>query len=198
MKESTSKKAEKEITKCLAIDCEMVGTGLYGYSSVLGRVSIVNSNEECVYDTFVKPSMTVTDYRTQYSGCTEELLKKAPSFETVQLEVYKIIKDHIIIGHDIKHDLKALLLTHSKRLIRDTAKFKPFIKLRGIRPSLKFLVQKLLKLDIQTGEHSSVEDAKCTMKLYKLVRDDWERSLRCKAQKKQIQKEIYETLQQKK
>ena len=31
---------------------------------------------------------------------------------------------------------------------------------------------------IQTGEHSSVEDAQATMKLYRLVERSWEQSLR--------------------
>lgn len=173
----------------------MVGSGIYGYQSILARVSIVNSNEECVYDTFVKPMLKITDYRTKYSGVTIESLKNAPTFKEVQLKVYEMTKGRILVGHDIKNDLKALLLTHPKYLIRDTSTFKPLVKLRGIKPSLKFLAQKLLTKSIQSGEHSSIEDARATMQIFKIIKSDWEKSLRCKDKKTEIYREIYENLQ---
>jgi RNA exonuclease 4 len=50
------------------MDCEMVGVGENGKESVLARVSIVNHFGHCIYDTFVKPTEKVTDYRTHVSG----------------------------------------------------------------------------------------------------------------------------------
>ena len=46
----------------------MVGVGEGGKDSVLARVSIVNHFGHCIYDTFVKPTEKVTDYRTHVSG----------------------------------------------------------------------------------------------------------------------------------
>ena len=45
------------------------------------------------------------DYRTAVSGIKHEHLQHAPSFKSVQYEVAKIIKDKLLIGHAIKHDL---------------------------------------------------------------------------------------------
>lgn len=56
------------MTRAVAIDCEMVGIGVTGKSSMLARVSLVNERGECLYDTFVKPKDYVTDLRTHVSG----------------------------------------------------------------------------------------------------------------------------------
>ena len=54
------------------MDCEMVGVGEDGEDSILARVSIVNQFGQCVYDKFVKPTDTVTDYRTHVSGVRKQ------------------------------------------------------------------------------------------------------------------------------
>ena len=54
------------------MDCEMVGVGPEGAESILARVSIVNFFGHCLYDKYVKPSATVTDYRTHVSGIRRE------------------------------------------------------------------------------------------------------------------------------
>ncbi|MEN2497345.1 MAG: REX4, RNA exonuclease 4 [Marteilia pararefringens] len=177
---------KKNITKYLAIDCEMVGAGLYGYDSVLARVSIVNYREECIYDTFVKPTLEITDYRTKFSGVTKKDLKKCPQFQEVQKAVYEMTKGHILVGHGIENDLKALKLQHPKNKIRDTSSFRPFLRIRGAKPSLKRLVNYFLGINIQGGEHDSIEDAKYTMKIFKLYEKEWEKSLRCRDKRKEI------------
>ena len=58
----------------------MVGAGEKGKSSVLARVSIVNYYGEVLLDRFVKPTKEITDYRTQFSGITPELLANGKSF----------------------------------------------------------------------------------------------------------------------
>ena len=68
----------------------------------------------------------VTDYRTAVSGVRPEDLAEAPEFKEVQAEVAEIIKDRVLVGHALHHDLKVLFLDHPKKLIRDTSKYKPF------------------------------------------------------------------------
>lgn len=57
------------------MDCEMVGTGPKGESSIIARVSIVNAYGICLYDEFVKPKERVTDFRTSISGVRPSDLK---------------------------------------------------------------------------------------------------------------------------
>ena len=77
-------------------------------------------------DSFVAPQEKVTDYRTRVSGVRPSDLKGAPSFQEVQNAVAIATKNKVIIGHSLQHDLKALMLTHEKKLVRDTAKYRPY------------------------------------------------------------------------
>lgn len=168
-----------EIGRFLAIDCEMVGVGPNGSESVLARVSIVNYYGAVLLDSYVSPKEKVTDYRTWVSGITPQHLANASSFSEVTSKVAELIKDKVLIGHAITNDLQALLLKHPRALIRDTSKYEP---LRGLArtkfPSLKKLAALLLRLEIQTSSHSSVDDARATMAVYRTQKDAWEASLR--------------------
>ena len=182
----------EKITKYVALDCEMVGVGYNGEENALARVSLVNSNCECIYDKFVKPGEKVVDYRTHVSGVRPSDLKGAPSYDQVQKEVADILKDKILVGHALQNDLKCLMLGHSRRQIRDTSKYKPFHKLlQTKRPALRKLVAKILHEEIQSGEHSSVIDARATMKIFKLHRKEWEKSIYCKKAKEEKKQEIF-------
>ena len=162
----------KKITKVVGMDCEMVGIGVNGDENMLARVSLVNSYGDCIYDKYVKPRETVTEYRTQVSGIRPEDINNADQFEIVQKEVADILKNRILVGHALKNDLSVLFLTHSKNAMRDTANF--FCKKNKKTPSLKKLAEEYLQTTIQVGEHSSIQDAQAAMHLYNLYRKHWE------------------------
>lgn len=170
--------------KFLAIDCEMVGTGPLD-DNVLARVSIVNFHGEQIYDSFVQPvpGVEVTDYRTFVSGIRPHHLKPdvARPFSEVQKEVAALLEGKILIGHALKNDLDVLLLSHPKRDIRDTARHATFRKMSmGRAPALRKLAKEFLGMDIQGGEHSSVEDARATMMLFKLEKEAFEKEVKQK------------------
>ncbi|XP_059083620.1 RNA exonuclease 4-like, partial [Tigriopus californicus] len=172
-------KGFKGLTKIIAIDCEMVGVGPKGTNSILARVSIVNHFGHCIFDKYVKPMEKVTDYRTAVSGIRKQDLVNGEDFKSVQMEVAKMFQDRIVVGHAIKHDLDVLLLTHPKRMIRDTSMCKPFRAAFNNRtPSLKKLSARMLGVSVQQGEHSSVQDAQATMRLYTMFRKEWEQGLK--------------------
>jgi len=161
-----------QLTHALAIDCEMVGVGPLG-ESALARVSIVNEGGCCVMDRYVKPKVPVTDYRTKVSGIRPENLVNAGSLDTVIHEVAEMIQGRLAVGHAIHHDFKVLFIRHPRYMIRDTSMY--FKKAnQGKTPSLKTLALRFLGMDIQSGEHSSVEDAQAVMKIYLKHRDEWE------------------------
>lgn len=47
------------LTKHIALDCEMVGTGHMGETNTLARVTIVNQNGEVLLDKYCKPNEVV-------------------------------------------------------------------------------------------------------------------------------------------
>ncbi|OAX83719.1 hypothetical protein ACJ72_01919 [Emergomyces africanus] len=166
-----------EVGKYVALDCEMVGVGPNpDRDSALARVSVVNYNGEQVYDSFVRPKEMVTDWRTHVSGVSPKHMKDAREFEVVQREVAGILEGCILIGHAVRNDLDALLLSHPKRDIRDTSKHPPYRKIAGgSSPRLKILASELLGLEIQGAAHSSVEDARATMLLFRRDKQAFER-----------------------
>lgn len=165
--------------KYLAIDCEFVGVGNEGEESALARVSIVNFYGYLVYDKFVKPRERVTDWRTWVSGVSPKHMLQAVPFTEAQKETAALLDGKILVGHAVHHDLKALFLSHPKSMIRDTTTYKPFRAIAGGKtPSLKKLTKEFLKLDIQGAQHSSVEDARATMLLFRINRKEFEQSMR--------------------
>jgi len=112
------------------------------------------------------------------------------SLEDVRQKVLTALKGKILVGHGLKNDLRALGISLPWYLIRDTAKYEPYMKPRfddGILwpQSLKVLAKNRLCRDIQTpGQaHCPVEDAATAMDLYKVARRRWERAMEYKIKK---------------
>lgn len=165
--------------KFIALDCEMVGTGPPPHSDhLLARVSIVNYRGEQLYDSYVlpPPDMKVADYRTFVSGIQPHHLhpSSARAFTEVQAEVAALLKGRILVGHALRNDLNVLQLSHDRRDIRDTARYPGFRKLSHGSPALRHLAKAVLGLDIQGGEHSSLEDARATMALFRHERQGFD------------------------
>ena len=171
----TSNNHQADSLKYVAMDCEMVGFGPDGKEHALARVSLVNYHGAVLFDTFVRPNVKVTDFRTEISGVRPCDLVGAPDLTEVQQKVSQLIDGRILVGHSLKNDFRVLMLGHPRGSIRDTSKYRPFRKLsRGKNPSLKMLSQQVLGLTIQTGAHDSVDDARVALLLYRRVKDDWE------------------------
>ncbi|XP_064373301.1 apoptosis-enhancing nuclease isoform X2 [Dromaius novaehollandiae] len=169
--------------KYVAIDCEMVGTGPRGRLSELARCTVVSYEGDVIYDKYVQPELPIVDYRTRWSGITKRHMKNAIPFRAAQAEILKILKDKIVVGHAIHNDFQALKYFHPKDRTRDTSRIPLLNQKAGfpvkVSASLKSLAKHLLHKKIQIGRkgHSSVEDARTTMELYRLVEVQWEREL---------------------
>ncbi|XP_049864773.1 uncharacterized protein LOC126365994 [Schistocerca gregaria] len=176
------------LTKEIALDCEMVGTD--DKTDMVARVSLVNKFGDCVYDKYVAPTEKVHDYRTWVSGIRPENLKNAEDFKQVQKEVAELLRGRLLVGHALRNDLKVLYLSHPRRYTRDTQRFKLFRELaKTKRPSLKKLAAAVLNVNIQEGEHSSVEDARVAMQLYMIYQKKWEKLFK-KSRRKLASKDI--------
>lgn len=164
----------------LALDAEMVGVGEGGRRSALARIVIVGFDERVCYAAFVRPPEPVTDYRTAVSGVRPEDMQHALPLRRVQADVAALLHQRTIIGHAIHNDLKALMLEHPRRDVRDTATYPPYRRqlAQGTRPrKLQALAREFLGWDIQGAEHSPAEDAVAALRLYKLKMHEWERAV---------------------
>ena len=151
-----------------AIDCEMVLTD--DDRSSLARISVVDWDRQPVYDTFVKPDLTIKNYFTQFSGITPEILQDVnKTLADVQAKLQELLTPNsVILGHSLESDLNALKMTHP--FIIDTALLYPHPRGMPLRSSLKYLTTKYLHRDIQGGAngHNSIEDALAVLDLVRL------------------------------
>jgi RNA exonuclease 4 len=183
-------------SRFLALDCEMVGVGVDGKRSSLGRVSIVDWDGVVVFDTFVQVTEPVEDLRTFVSGIQISDIDGSCPEKTMDLHtcidrVKSILEGKILVGHALKNDLRVLGFSHPWYDIRDTTKYDAFLKeaLDGVGPKLprrlKDLALENLGLEIQIDgvAHSPIEDALAAMNLYKIVSSKWEKTMLYKKKK---------------
>ena len=175
----SSKRAMIELNqKYVALDCEMVeGESV---EHMLARVSVVDYEGRVLYDAYVKPREEVIDYRTSITGITKELLhRKGELFNSVRSRVRELLKDKIIVGHAVHHDFEALDLTPPENtMLRDTCSYSALRPPnRKQTPSLRLLAEYWLDKVVQAGSHSSIEDARTAMLLFKRFQDQWESTL---------------------
>ena len=153
-----------ESAPLFSLDCEMVQTAMDNMA--LGRVSIVNEEMECIYDTFVKPREPILDYMTKYSGITARHLEGVTTtVEDVQKELLRLLPaDAILVGQSLESDLRALRYAHP--YIIDTSVIFTSSSKRHT-PSLAFLAKHLLNVNLKRGKtgHNSEDDARVAMKL---------------------------------
>lgn len=185
---NASKEKLSQASRYLALDCEMVGVGPGGLDSALARVSAVNFHGQVLLDVYVKSPEKVVDYRTAVSGIkpghitpshegseVNQFGQQLLSLRQVQDLVAPLLKGKLVIGHSLRNDFKALMLSTSMNLRRDTSHYAPFRKLAdGKSPSLKLLAAQVLGVQIQENVHDSVEDARIAMLLYRAVKKEWE------------------------
>lgn len=157
----------------IAIDCEFVGVGSDGIHDQLARVSLVDFCGTPLYDEYVRGPRAVTDYRTEVSGITPELAQNGIDFNAARLAVVKLIQGKILVGHSIKHDLLVLQINWKKYSLRDSQDHEAFRR-RDRPQKLKYLCRGI-GLSIQSGEHSSVEDAQAVMAVYRAHKEDMDR-----------------------
>jgi RNA exonuclease 4 len=164
----------------MACDCEMVGVGPSDRSE-LARVSLTNWAGKTIYDKFVKPKGKVTNYRTWVSGIRKRDLIDAMPFHRARQEVLQLLKGKILVGHALENDLKSLNIEHPDKMIRDTARYPPLLKRNSATGKrqprkLKDLASRIGNV-IQTGAHSSVEDAIASMQVYQHYKHNWDKWL---------------------
>ena len=154
----------------VALDCEMVEVcnEVCKKTSVLASVTLVDKTGRIIYHAYIKlPYWAVeVNYKTEISGIKQEDLEPsngAVNFLTAQEKVRRIIAGNILVGHGLGNDRQVLGLKHDD--VRDTA-FMPYL-MKRINGRLQSDSAKNLALEvglqIQSGSHSSVEDAQASM-----------------------------------
>lgn len=166
----------------VALDCEFLGIGPKGSTSVLGRCSIINYNGHVIYDKFVCPREVITDFRTRWSGIRPSDMAKALPVDDAMREINNCLANKIVVGHAVYNDFKVLGMQRQPHTVRDTTACRHLTERAGFARQcngLKKLSEAVLGRKIQVGKkgHCSVEDALASLDLFKVVRSQWEPEL---------------------
>lgn len=155
------------VSPMIAVDCEMCGTqnGLQ-----LARLTLVDANGEELYDEMVLTTDPITNYNTQYSGITADMMEGVTTTLQDAQKAFKsfVAEDVILVGHSVENDLKSLRIVH-KRVV-DTALLYPHVRGHPYKNSLRWLTKRYLQRDIQNSGngHCSAEDARAALQLAQL------------------------------
>ena len=151
-----------------SLDCEMCLTSA-GHE--LTRICVVDTRLAVVYHTLVKPRNTITNYLTQYSGITPDMLEEVTTrLEDVQEALRSLLPpDAILVGQSLNFDLVALKVFHP--YVIDTSVCFNITGDRRRKTKLSVLTQLFLNKTIQTAGkegHNPIEDAQAAMDLVNL------------------------------
>jgi len=141
----------------------------------LARVSVVmgdppRAGSPFIDDYIVTPE-PITDYLTRFSGI--EIGDLDPNVSTKPLTTLKAVYLKLrylvdrgvkLVGHGLAKDFRIINIVVPPDQVIDTVELFHMERQRKI--SLKFLAAFLLNLDIQTGTHNSIEDARTALALY--------------------------------
>ena len=141
----------------------------------LARISVVRGQGEekflPIIDDYIRAVEPVNDYLTRFSGLVPgDLDPSVSSHFITQLKHaylklrYLIDCGCIFVGHGLKQDFKMINIVVPPSQIIDTVELFHFKRQRKL--GLKFLSKYLLKEDIQSKTHDSIEDARTALKLY--------------------------------
>lgn len=123
-------------------------------------------------DDYVRNTEPIVDYLTSYSGIVAGDLDPATSkhYLVPLKQAYKKLwillnLGCVFLGHGLKQDFRVANIMVPKSQVIDTGEVF-FIKDQLRKLSLAFLAWYVLKEEIQTGNHDSIEDARTALKLY--------------------------------
>ena len=168
--------SDTHAARVIGLDCEMVKTAKDG--SELARITMVEFLDfqedaietNTILDAFVKPYNVITDYVTEYSGITSDLLDDVTTrLEQVQASLVTYLRPNdILVGHSLENDLHALRYIHPN--VIDTALLfrhggQDNKRRRGCKHSLRHLTAVLLQRKIQADSHCSEQDSVAALEL---------------------------------
>jgi len=150
--------------KAVVLDCEMGGTH-FNRSELILVTAVDFFTAEVLINNYVMPSVQILDWRTEYSGVTENHIREAIAEgecidgwkEARSLLCTFIDTDTILLGHSLNNDLDQLRLIHFR--VVDSSLTIP--RLLNQKHSVKALCAELLGATVQRGGkhgHDCLED----------------------------------------
>lgn len=166
--------------KLCALDVEWMCTNM-GHEAV--SASVVNSDLTIKFNSLMQPNGNKIKFSgTSIHGITITQAKRAPPREPILHTLHEILSNSIVIGHSIENDLKAINFHNVPISVYDISKC-PHVRNalveRGAigvheerKVGLKQMSEALLHTIIQQENHSDLEDAMTTMKIFNWIQEN--------------------------
>ncbi|KAH8102556.1 hypothetical protein BXZ70DRAFT_999382 [Cristinia sonorae] len=163
----------------IGLACVVVGVGPGGSTSMLARVAVVDYRGQTLLDSYVQPTMQVSDYRTSTTGIEAGHLApgSAMRFQDVQARVADLMKGKTVVGHSLWLDLSVLGIPHPAVATRDVALYQPFrnaLRSPNQVVGLQTLMWRLMNRRAQDDKQCPLEKARAAVDLYRSHATEWE------------------------
>ncbi|MCR5145153.1 MAG: 3'-5' exoribonuclease [Lachnospiraceae bacterium] len=148
-------------------------TGLSAYYDEIIEIGLIRVRDDVIVERFsqlLHPRDEVSDFITELTGITNEMLEGMPSIIDVKEKVLAFIGDDIVLGHNTSFDIRFLnegFKTKIDNLYMDTMQFS-----RKVYPELKHhrLSDMTKYLGLSNNEHRALADCISTKELYDAVK----------------------------
>ncbi|OEU12179.1 hypothetical protein FRACYDRAFT_191771, partial [Fragilariopsis cylindrus CCMP1102] len=167
----------------VSLHCDLVQTVLSGRTKTLARVTLVDGpTRNVLMDEFAQIHVPVTDFCG--TGITAKDVKVGNSSAILRVQVERLLRGRLVVGHKVEDDLKALGLACPWTHVRDLAYFPAFLREKVVGGSRVVTVRSLDELSDEflryrltpLGDRSRSTDlCRTALCLYETFRDQWER-----------------------
>lgn len=89
------------------VDIETAGN--FSSGGGIAEIAIVVTNGKEIiqkYETLVNPNTYISPFVQNLTGITNEMVRNAPQFNEVALDIYSILKDKVFVAHNVNFDYK--------------------------------------------------------------------------------------------
>ena len=152
----------------------------------MASVAILDYEENIVLNTRVTTTRPIWSYVNRITGFTSKSLRNHRKDIEMKAEIQALVKDHVLIGHDLTADLKVLEIDKNQLCgIRDLSTafvLRQMVDPNAARLSLKKVAEQLLgkpmRTEIRSGlnvakHHSALEDVQTIAQIYKKIENDF-------------------------
>ena len=158
------------------IDTETSG-GKYNEEKIIeiGILVFDGKNITKTFQTLINPQKKVDYFVQKLTGITDKELKNCKIFKDHAIEIKKLLKDKVIVGHNVNYDYRILKNEFKNIGIVLKADTLCTIEMsKEIFPNLEsYKLKKICEyFNIEiNNHHRAFDDAKATTELFKIIRD---------------------------
>ena len=143
----------------------------------IGAIKVKDGKVIDTFSTFIKPEYKISEFITELTGITNDMVKDAPKIEEILPKFITFIKDDILVGHNVNFDIN-FIYDNLVKLEQEPLKnnFVDTLRLsRRLLPNLQHhrLVDLTEYYKINnSGSHRAIRDIEMTLEVFKKLHNE--------------------------